>query len=68
MHDIETIIFGAKSKNMTVTEYLMENYSPEEQGELQLQLMHRMLTNRLSNGVSYESFIDTVVEPESALV
>ena len=65
MHDIETIILGAKSSNMTVGEYILENYSSEEMGELQLHLIHRMQKNRLSNGM--DSFIDAVEGQEAAI-
>ena len=68
MHNIETIIFRAKSNNMTVIEYLMENYSSEEQCELQLQMIHRMQKNRLSNGLKENCFTEAVVQQEVALV
>ncbi len=68
MHNIETIIFGAKSNNMTVIDYIMENYSAEEKNELQLQLIHRMQKNRLSGCIPQDNFIETVVEKEAAIV
>ena len=68
MHDIESIIFEARKSNMTVGEYLLENFSSEEMGELQLHLVHRMQKNRLSSGMVENPIIDTVVEQEVALV